>query len=110
MFKKSLALILSLACIMMIFGVLPAFAANGPITWGASVTITNINTFTDAGTDVRGISPGTFGSEYPRMIKLANGNWLAVAAIYDNNGYTKVSWGVRDYRYSSAQIIVVRGL
>ncbi|KRE69861.1 family 16 glycoside hydrolase [Paenibacillus sp. Soil750] len=27
------------------------------------------------------------------MIKLANGNWLAVAAIYDNNGYTKVSWG-----------------
>jgi hypothetical protein len=93
MFKKSLALILSLACFMMIFGVLPAFAANGPITWGSSVTITNINTFTDAGTDARGISPGTFGSEYPRMIKLANGNWLAVAAIYDNNGYTKVSWG-----------------
>ncbi|NQX61586.1 family 16 glycoside hydrolase [Paenibacillus qinlingensis] len=93
MFKKSLALILSLASIMMIFGILPAFAANGPITWGSSVTIANINTFTDAGTDARGISPGTFGSEYPRMIKLANGNWLAVAAIYDNNGYTKVSWG-----------------
>jgi hypothetical protein len=93
MFKKSLATLLSMICMMMVFGVLPAFAANGPITWGSSVTVSNINTFTDAGTDARGISPGTFGSEYPRMIKLANGNWLAVAAIYDNNGYTKVSWG-----------------
>lgn len=93
MIKKSLTTLLALVCIMMVFGVLPAFAANGPVTWGSSVTVTNINTFTDAGTDARGLSPGTFGAEYPRIIKLANGNWLAVAAIYDNNGYTKVSWG-----------------
>lgn len=93
MIKKSFTTLLALVCIMMVFGVLPAFAANGPVTWGSSVTVTNINTFTDAGTDARGLSPGTFGAEYPRMIKLANGNWLAVAAIYDNNGYTKVSTG-----------------
>ncbi|MGG1555379.1 family 16 glycoside hydrolase [Paenibacillus ferrarius] len=93
MIKKSFAFVMSLLLLMLLFGVLPAFAANGPITWGSSVTVTNINTFTDAGTDARGLHPGTFGAEYPRMIKLANGNWLAVAAIYDNNGYTKVSWG-----------------
>ncbi|MFD2878999.1 sialidase family protein [Paenibacillus rhizoplanae] len=64
-----------------------------PVVWGTSSTITDINTFTDAGPDARGIRPGTFGAEYARMIKLANGDWLAVTAIYDNNGYTKVSWG-----------------
>ncbi|OPH59980.1 hypothetical protein BC351_18845 [Paenibacillus ferrarius] len=93
MFKKSLTALLAMVCLMIMIGAVPAFAANGPITWGSTVTVTNINTFTDGGTDARGISPGTFGSEYPRMIKLANGDWLAVAAIYDNNGYTKVSWG-----------------
>ncbi|MFD1905848.1 sialidase family protein [Paenibacillus rhizoplanae] len=75
------------------FAAVPAMAANGPVVWGTSSTITDINTFTDAGPDARGIRPGTFGAEYARMIKLANGDWLAVTAIYDNNGYTKVSWG-----------------
>ncbi|MFD0698958.1 family 16 glycoside hydrolase [Paenibacillus sp. GCM10027628] len=93
MFKKTFATMAALICFVLLMGAVPAFAANGPITWGSTSTVTNINTFTDAGPDARGISPGTFGSEYPRMIKLANGDWLAVATIYDNNGYTKVSWG-----------------
>lgn len=81
-------------CLIMMFAAIPAFAAaSGPIVWGSSSTITDIKTFTDAGPDARGLRPGTFGAEYARMIKLANGDWLAVAAIYDNNGYTKVSWG-----------------
>ncbi|MRN53684.1 family 16 glycoside hydrolase [Paenibacillus monticola] len=80
-------------CLIMLLTAIPAFASNGPIVWGTSSTITDINTFTDAGTDARGIRPGTFGAEYARMVKLANGDWLAVTAIYDNNGYTKVSWG-----------------
>lgn len=79
--------------LILILTAIPTFAANGPIVWGTTSTVTNINTFTDAGTDARGIHPGTFGSEYPRMLKLADGTWLAVATIYDNNGYTKVSWG-----------------
>ncbi|MFC5446992.1 family 16 glycoside hydrolase [Paenibacillus aestuarii] len=93
MLKRTLSAFSILLCFVLLMGALPAFAANGPITWGSTSTVTNINTFTDAGTDARGLHPGTFGSEYPRMLKLANGDWLAVAAIYDNNGYTKVSWG-----------------
>ncbi|WP_248927241.1 family 16 glycoside hydrolase [Paenibacillus hamazuiensis] len=93
MVKKSLSALSVTLIFFMVIGVVPVFASNGPITWGTTATVTNINTFTDAGPDARGIRPGTFGSEYPRMLKLANGNWLAVAAIYDNNGYTKVSWG-----------------
>jgi len=93
MIKRTFSAFSILLCFVLLMGALPAFAANGPITWGSTSTVTNINTFTDAGTDARGLHPGTFGSEYPRMLKLANGDWLAVAAIYDNNGYTKVSWG-----------------
>lgn len=92
--KKKVSAFILLMTLMLVWSALPAFAANGPVVWDPNpATVTNINTFTDAGTDARGISPGTFGSEYPRMLKLANGDWLAVAAIYDNNGYTKVSWG-----------------
>lgn len=94
LFVKKLFTSLSASlCLLLILTAIPAFAANGPVVWGTSSTITDINTFTDAGTDARGLRPGTFGAEYARMIKLANGDWLAVAAIYDNNGYTKVSWG-----------------
>ncbi|WP_254639317.1 family 16 glycoside hydrolase [Cohnella sp. GbtcB17] len=93
MIKKWLASLAGLMCLAIVATAMPAFAANGPVVWGTSSTVTNISTFTDAGTDARGLHPGTFGAEYPRMVKLANGTWLAVAAIYDNNGYTKVSWG-----------------
>lgn len=92
--KKWLTVFTLLMTLALVWGALPVFAANGPIVWEPNpAMVTNINTFTDAGKDARGISPGTFGSEYPRMLKLANGDWLAVAAIYDNNGYTKVTWG-----------------
>lgn len=92
--RKLFASLAGFMCLIMMFAAIPAFAAgNGPIVWETSSTITDIKTFTDAGPDARGLRPGTFGAEYARMIKLANGNWLAVAAIYDNNGYTKVSWG-----------------
>lgn len=57
--------------------------------WGAATTIQNQPSFIDAGTDARGFSPGTFGSEFPRMTKLANGSWIIAYAIYDNNGYTR---------------------
>ncbi|GIP30155.1 hypothetical protein J23TS9_52850 [Paenibacillus sp. J23TS9] len=93
MIKKLFTSFAGFLCLIMMIAAVPAFAANGPIVWGTTSTITDINTFTDAGADARGIRPGTFGAEYARMVKLANGDWLAVAAIYDNNGYTKVSWG-----------------
>ncbi|MEI2396537.1 MULTISPECIES: family 16 glycoside hydrolase [Paenibacillus] len=93
MLKKLFTSLSASLCLLLVLTAIPAFAANGPVVWGTSSTITDINTFTDAGTDARGLRPGTFGAEYARMIKLANGDWLAVTAIYDNNGYTKVSWG-----------------
>lgn len=88
MIKKLFTSLSGFLCLILVLTAMPALAADGPIVWGTSSTITDVNTFTDAGTDARGISPGTFGAEYARMIKLANGDWLAVTAIYDNNGYT----------------------
>ncbi|MBP1976138.1 family 16 glycoside hydrolase [Cohnella thailandensis] len=91
MIKKSVSFLLALILILSIGA--QAFAEGGPATVQSEVTVHNQPTFTDAGTDARGFSPGTYGSEYGRMLKLANGNWLAVYTIYDNNGYTRVSTG-----------------
>ncbi|WP_432991019.1 RICIN domain-containing protein [Dactylosporangium sp. CA-233914] len=68
-------------------------AANPPgdstaVSWGSATLINNVAPFTDAGTDARGEHPGTFGSQFPRMTRLANGNLLVVYTIYANNGYT----------------------
>jgi hypothetical protein len=63
-------------------------ASSNAIEWGQTVLINNVPVYTDAGKDARGIHPGIFGSQYGRMLKLSNGEWLAVYAIYRNNGYT----------------------
>ena len=60
---------------------------SAPSFWATTVTVSDPATFTDAGTDARGIHPGTFGAEYGRMLKLVDGSWLSVYTIYDNNGY-----------------------
>ncbi|MFB5673414.1 family 16 glycoside hydrolase [Paenibacillus terreus] len=78
-----------LALLVMLLLAPQIFAEGGPATVQSEVTVNNFPTFTDAGTDARGIRPGTFGSEYGRMLQLANGQWLAVYTIYDNNGYTR---------------------
>lgn len=65
-----------------------AAADSGPIVWGSPVLINNVPNYTDAGPDARGIAPGKFGSQFPRMTKMSNGDWLIVYTIYDNNGYT----------------------
>lgn len=109
MLKKLFISLSASLCLLLVLTAIPAFAANGPVVWGTSSTITDINTFTDAGTDARGLRPGTFGAEYARMIKLANGDWLAVAAIYDNNGYTKVSWGGTRLQVSAVQTTAAPG-
>src|SRR6187402_985669 len=66
---------LTLALCASLLAVASVLAASS-IGWGSGVLINNIPTFTDAGTDARGLHPGTFGSEYGRMLKLANGSWL----------------------------------
>jgi hypothetical protein len=65
----------------------PAPDTPPPITWGASVVISDPVTFADGGPDARDISPGTFGAWYPRMLKLSDGSWLATYGVYDNYGY-----------------------
>ncbi|RKP52923.1 DUF1080 domain-containing protein [Cohnella endophytica] len=77
-------------------------AAGGPATSTSTVTVNNISAFTDAGTDARGISPGTFGSQYGRMLRLTNGDWLAAYTIYDNNGYTRDANGGTRLRVSKS--------
>ena len=64
---------------------LPSVA--GPVTWEKTVSVNSISNFADSGADARGINPGKFGSQYGRMTKLADGSWLIVYTIYDNNGY-----------------------
>ena len=61
--------------------------AAAPVIWEQAVLVNSITNFTDGGRDARGISPGKFGSQYGRMTKLADGNWLIVYTIYDNRGY-----------------------
>lgn len=89
-FKFSMCLMLVLSTFL---AVSPVSAAN-TATFGEAEIINNINTFTDAGPDARGIRPGTFGSEYARLTKLSDGTWLCALTIYDNNGYAHMSsWG-----------------
>ena len=61
--------------------------AAGPVAWEKTGLINAVSNFVDGGKDARGISPGRFGSQYGRMIKLTNGTWLIVYTIYDNDGY-----------------------
>ncbi len=63
------------------------FAKSNHAVWNDWVTISNPGTFTAQGLDARGGNPGTFGAEYGRMAKLANGDWISVYTIYDNDGY-----------------------
>lgn len=55
--------------------------------WQSPVLIHNLPAFTDKGKDTRLGYPGTFGSQYARMLFLPDGGWLVVYTIYDNNGY-----------------------
>lgn len=54
------------------------------VVWGQTVMVNNdpINK------DVPG-NRGTYGSQYGRMIKLKNGNWLAAYTVSRNRGYQK---------------------
>lgn len=66
--------------------------ADTTVTWNESILINNQPTFADAGgvshaggTDLR--KHGQYGSEYGRMVRLKNGNWLSAYTISRNNGY-----------------------
>lgn len=61
-------------------------AAN--VHWQEPILIHNLPPFADQGKDIRLAHPGTFGSQYARLVVLPDGRWLVVYTIYDNNGYT----------------------
>ena len=56
--------------------------------WSASIIINNIPYFTDSGLDAQQHRPGRYGSQYARMVKVGESNWIVVYTIYDNSGYT----------------------
>ena len=58
------------------------------VRWEPAILIHNQPHYEGAGLDARQIAPGQFGSQYPRMTRLATGDWILVYTIYDNNGYT----------------------
>lgn len=62
------------------------------ILWQSQILIQNQPVFSDpggvpeaGGTNLR--HHGNYGSQYPRLLKLNNGNWLAGYTISRNNGY-----------------------
>lgn len=79
-----------LAVVMSLMMGMTAYAAEDggiDINWGEAVLVNNIPQFTDAGADARGERPGTFGSQFPRMLIMKNNVWLSAYTIYRNNGY-----------------------
>ncbi|WP_420149460.1 sialidase family protein [Spirosoma sp.] len=66
--------------------------ADTTVIWQEPILIDNQPTFADTGgvshaggTDLR--KHGLYGSEYGRMVRLKNGNWLSAYTISRNNGY-----------------------
>ncbi len=57
------------------------------VRWEEPIQIHNYPVFQDTNRDARVVSPGTYGSEYIRMLELKDGSWLSVYTFYDNNGY-----------------------
>gem|GEM_PF-319660 len=99
--RKLVLTMLSVIMVLVLFSGIVS-AAGGPAASTSTVTVNNLSTFTDAGTDARGLHPGTFGSEYGRMLQLTNGDWLAIYTIYDNNGYTRDANGGTKLRVSKS--------
>ncbi len=78
--------------------------SSSPIKWGPMITIADPPIFKDAGMDGRlddrPVTPGTFGTDFPRAIHLADGRWLCVYTAYENGdtGYrTNPRGGTRLY-------------
>jgi hypothetical protein len=80
--------------------------AAGPVQWGQSVLVNSTPNFEDKGLDSRHIRPGRFGSQYGRMTKLENGNWLIVYTLYDNNGYKFAEAHGLDWQGTALQVAV----
>ncbi len=62
------------------------------IAWGKAVLINDVPQFSDAGKVYHADGTwnrehGKYGSEYGRMVKLANNDWLAAYTVSRNNGY-----------------------
>lgn len=66
---------------------------GSPFEWGSPSLINDVPQFQDQGPDGRGVIPGKWGSEFPRLLKTSDQSWLAVYTIYRNNGYSKSSSG-----------------
>ncbi|ACT00281.1 sialidase family protein [Paenibacillus sp. JDR-2] len=58
------------------------------IEWEENTVVVNDDPlFESASVDARNVSPGTFGSEYARMTKLSDKEWMIVYTVYRNQGY-----------------------
>ena len=65
----------------------PQAAKTARVRWEEPILIHNYPVFEDTNRDSRVVSPGTYGSEYVRMLELKDGSFLCVYTFYDNNGY-----------------------
>jgi hypothetical protein len=65
----------------------PTLPDAGAVSWGATV-VNDFPQFADQGPDARGEHPGRYGSQFPRVAKLADGSYVLAYTFYDNDGYT----------------------
>ena len=70
----------------------PPAVPPSAITWKQAVVISDIPPFADAGKVYHAAGTwnrehGKYGSEYGRMVKVADNTWLAAYTISRNNGY-----------------------
>lgn len=76
-----------------VLGACSTTADEGPpkrfmIEWEDHTVVVNDDPlFESASVDARNIPPGTFGSEYARMTKLSDKEWMIVYTVYRNQGY-----------------------
>ena len=82
---------------IVLYSINTVLAQNLSIQWGPEVTVHDQPVLAQDTTNPEA-EPAvrfrrTYGSEYGRMLKLSNGNWLAAYTISRNNGYQKDSAG-----------------
>lgn len=61
---------------------------NKKISFGTAILVNEVPVFPSKSRDARGIFPGRFGSQYPRLLRLKSGQWLSVYTVYRNQGYS----------------------
>jgi hypothetical protein len=67
----------------------PARGSDAIVRWGSTIIVDDQPTYNDNGLDARHLHAGTFGDDYPRALRIADGSWLMVFTTFaqGDSGY-----------------------